>query len=488
MNYEELLSTCDVLIKAGKIGEVEEPLLALNFTSVPRKWLHAIAKLCRRAGLIEQGLRLLQPLIRNELSLNEPPTSQEVCEYAVLLSRNGSILEALKLLQGIKILEAPESILYEGFCHVSGWNYSKAAACFEKYLQSSDDSYTKLIARVNLVAAYIATRQLEAADKLLNEAIDDAKSAGANRLVGNCFELAGQVAFFKGNFENARRELDRASKVFAQSGSYDELLIYKWRSTMQAMEEKSIEPLMRFRAHAVKKKHWESVRDTDFYRLKVSFDQNIFDHLIFGTPSEYYRERVLREIPQVPSAFINYGGTEEPDFDLQTGRMKRSGPVIAGKKIHQVLNTLLKDFYAPLTVGSLFSEIYPEDYFDIDSSPLRVRQTLRRTRRWLELSEIPATIDESRGHYKLNFSASFVIRISLGRVSASTFEIQWQKIQELFPAGAAFSAEEAGLKLQISRTSFHRWLTWALDSNLVEKSGVNKATLYRIISNSSLKV
>lgn len=481
MNYDQLLVDCDTLLKAGKISSVNELIRHLNFSKVPRKYRQALGKICRRSGLIESGLRLLHPIIRSELALQVPASAAEICEYAVLLSRNGSIDEALKLLDSVDVKEAPEALLYQGFCHVSNWNYQQAASDFEKYLNSEIDTYSKLIAQVNLIASYVANGQLDRAASLLDETLLMAQEFQALRLIGNCLELRAQVSFFRGDFAQARQDLQRSLEVLSQSGSYDQLLIHKWQSTMTALETQDLEPLSKFSAEALEKRHWESVRDTDFYRLKIKFDQKMLDHLLFGTPSPFYCRRVEKELPQKPSEFYIYGSDQGRILDLQTGEIAGSDE-ISGTKIHQMISALLTDFYAPCNVGELFAEIYPDEYFDINSSPVRIRQVLRRVRRWLEANSIPASIEESKGSYKFVINGEFGIRIPFERSPVENTATLWQKALMVFQTDGAFSAEEACQKLQISRTSFHRLSTWAIENKYLIKTGRNRATVYRISS------
>ncbi len=487
MNYDELLVNCDALIKAGKISAVAEKIRALNFSQVPRKYRQLLGKICRRSGLIEMGLRLLHPIIRNEKPLELPASPLEICEYAVLLSRNGSLQEALVLLNSVDPRIAPDAHLYQGFCHVSQWNYAEASIQFEKFLASPADSYSKLIARVNLVAASIANGQLELADHLLNETMSMAKENHALRLMGNCFELRAQIAFFRGEFPKARSELARALEVLAQTGSYDQLLIQKWQTTMLAIETKDLDPLQKFAAEALQRKHWESLRDVDFYRLKIKYERTVFDHLNFGTPSTFYCRRVQMEFAQSPSEFYVFGIESDRILDLQTGQSPGADE-ISGKKVHQMIAALLRDFYAPCNIGTLFAELYPHEYFNIESSPVRVRQILRRTRRWLEGNAIPAVIEESNGSYKFVITGRFGVRIPFQREGTDCMVSAWQKILKAFQTEPQFTAEQACESLQISRTSFHRLSVWAVENNLLLKVGRNRATAYKITNEKISKV
>lgn len=486
MDFNQFINECDSLIKGGQIKSVTDKFRALSFGEVPRKWRQALAKICRRTGMIERGVRLLQPIVRREVHSPEAPASAgEICEYAVLLSRQGSVNEALELLKDIDKTSNPEAYLYLGFCHVTNWNYQQAAQDFESYLSCAVDPYSLLIGKVNLVAACISNRQLNRARILLSEILETARNTNALRLIGNCLELSGQVEFCAGNFTEARRYLDQALEVFGQSGSYDQLLIQKWRATITALENKSTAELLKFREEAVARKHWESVRDTDFYILKLSFDQKLFDHLIYGTPSEFFRARVIREIGQVPSSTFIYNhetvAKDAVDFDLQSGLLRCSDDSVGGTKIHQAMSVFLRELYAPRSLGSLFSELYPNEYFDINSSATRVRQVIRRTRRWLEDQKIPASIIEKNGSYKLQWLANFSVRMELDQKSITVQSGIYHKVVQAFHTDMRFTAGEACSKIKISRTGFHRWATWAEENQLLEKSGNNKSTVYRIL-------
>jgi response regulator of citrate/malate metabolism len=59
---------------------------------------------------------------------------------------------------------------------------------------------------------------------------------------------------------------------------------------------------------------------------------------------------------------------------------------------------------------------------------------------------------------------------------------QWQMLIAAFPSQDQFSAEEACRKLAMSRTSFHRLSVWAIENHLLVKTGINKKTVYLIVS------
>jgi tetratricopeptide (TPR) repeat protein len=454
-NYRELISECDALLKAGALAAVKKRLSKLNLAQVPREARLDLAKICRRAGLISQGLRLLQPLIRHERSLDGPAGDGEICEYAALLSRNGSVAEAEALLRPIEAGRRPDALLYLGFCHVLTWSYAEAASCFEAYLRLPVPDYSKLIARVNLAAACLATGREAAA--LTNETLEQALSAGAGRLAGNVLEIRAQIHIQNGDFEKARADLASASGIFGGARGYDTLLIRKWRSVLASLESGRAGPLKRFRACAVRARHWESVREADLFRLKVEPEAELFDHLYFGSPMPEYRRRLHRLLGMVPGAEYLWG--RKPGAVLDLAMLK------PGQIVHRTLSALTRDFYVSRNTGTLFADLYPGEYFDPYSSPLRVRQALKRSRDWLRARGLPLSVDSDPGGYRLSFQGPLALRI--GAEPAP----EWPE--------RSFSADELCRRLKISRSTGLRLCAQAIAQGKLTKINRGRSTKYR---------
>ena len=450
----------------------------LNFAHVPRRTRQALAKICRRTGLVSQGLHLLQPLIRNEKEMTESASSSEISEYAVLLSRNGSIQEALTLLKGVDPDDAPEALLYQGFCHISNWDYSIAIDLLKKYLASSVDDYAKLIAEVNLASSYLAIGNIDAAESLLQELMESTQRGKASRLVGNGLEMLSQVHLQRNEFSKARQVLDRSATNFQQNDSYDQLLYHKWMAIVSAIENRSPEPLAHFRNLAVSREHWESVREADLFALKIQFHQKQFDSLYYGTPKSGNRRRILQQVEGQPNDIFVRGEAGSFWLDLTTGVLHGKGELKPGKKVHQVLAALNRDFYVPSNIGTLFAELYPDDYFDINSSPLRIRQLLTRTRQWLEEMHIPASIQHIQGNYRFAIDGAFGIQIPKECEVIETPILEWQLLKQLFSSARFFTAEQACEILKISRSSFHRLARWADKRGELTSQGRGKSLRY----------
>jgi tetratricopeptide (TPR) repeat protein len=477
LDYSEFLKQCDDAIRGGKVNDVIHWVHDLNLAQVPRAYAQSLAKICRRVGCTEKGLRLLQPIVRGE-HYEQPATDGEKSEYAVLLSRNGSIDEALSLLEKTNKKLFPEAVLYQGFCQISKWEHEKAVPFFLQFLELCENPYQRLIATVNLAACYVVIARYEAAQELVDKIISS-PSEKDNRLIGNCLDLRAQIFIHRGSFEEGKADLDRASEIFKGAQTYDRLLIAKWQHFIEAKKSHSVEPISKFRSLAVERKHYESVRDSDLLSLLVEFDQKKFDHLYAGTQYPGYRCRLDRVIGALPSQSFLLGNSEGLLFDLQTGKFNRPEILNAGKKIHQIIVSLLSDFYAPRNVGSLFVDLYPDEYFDVHTSASRVRQVIRRARRYLEATGIPAQILQTSGDYRFEGDAALGIIVPMQSDELHSLSIRWLQLARQF--NGSFSASDACSALEISRSSFLRLMAWAEQEKKVNKTGVGKALRYSVV-------
>lgn len=484
--YEHLIEQCESDVRAGHSHLAAKRLAHLNLAKVPRQWRLRLANVCRRAGLISQGLRLLSPIIhpdRNRWRVDAD--AFELSEYAVLLQKCGAINEALRTLQRVDSGRVPDSLLYQAFCHFSQWQYHQAIPLLRKYLEMDLAPYARLVGRVNLAAALVATEQLDQALEQLVVNIEMARAGGFTRLEGNSLELSAQIHIRSRNFFAAEKNLDEAARLLGSESTSDQLFVRKWQAVLSGFNAGSAAPIKVFREEALSRGHWESVREADLYILSIEFEKHAFDHLVFGTPFEFYRQRIYRELKTVPDAdSMIYGVAGARTLDLLSGQLRDDSRLKAGQAIHRLLNVLLRDLYRPLRVGGLFSELFPHDYFDIHSSPDRVHQILRRTRRWLEQQRIPIVIDEHTGAYRIAFTGDFAFALPLNHPDGGVTQmtVQFEKLAKRYGEAPSFTAREAREELGIPLTSFNRLISWALAAGQVERLGTGAKTQYVIRS------
>lgn len=474
----DLIQSCEADLRAGRISQAAAQLRNLKPAEIQREFRLPIANLCRRAQMDYLALRILSPVVRPE-TLSAAPTPEEQAEYAASLLKIGAVHEAIAILDSVK--ELPAARLFKAYCHIKQWEYDEAIPLLEIYIAKAPNAYMKLVGQVNLAASYAATLQIEKAHVLLTEVLQLTQLEGHKRLLANAHEIRAQLYIYQGLYEQAQKDLELAAKDLQDSG--DGLLIRKWSSILIALRDGNSEALSLFREEAQKNRDWESLRDVDFFQLTLQPDDRLLSRLIYGTPFAFYRSRVSSHLGRQPvSSHYIFGAEQSPRFVLATGEVEGKTVSAPGNTVHQLLAVLLSDLYRPWSVGSIFAELFPNEYFDVFSSPNRVHQLLWRLRRWFDANEIPVALSEYDGQYRLEIKGDFAFVIPSHRVTLDEQEICLRKIQSLFGNHSTFSSREVQEKLGISSSSFKRLASWALENKKIERMGASRATVYRIVA------
>lgn len=479
-NYEKLIKECDNELRAGQTQKVVQRLTKLNASRVQREWRLPLAMLCRRAGLHSRGLALLAPVANPDRSQIEP-TPAEVAEYGVLLLRTGALNEALPTLESVDLASAPEALLYRAFLLFERFEFAEAIPLLEKYLAEPLDDYARLVGRVNLAFAYACDKRGADAKPLLDAMIMDHGRGENARIIGNCHSVRAQVSLLERRFQETRQDLEMASKLMSDAPAQDRVFLLKMRAFLEGMESGSTEPIDEFRMIAANADDFAGLREADLFSLRVRFDIVKYKHLIFGTPFESFRRQVFNEFGhKLEQQTYILGPKSSPRFDLLTGKIDGRDLLAPGRKCHQLFEVLLRDFYYPLRIGGLFSEMFPDEHFDVHSSPVRVRQLIRRARRWLESERIPVEICESRGFYSLRIVGDFSFRVPMHRKPVDFMHLHFEKLQVAFASTPTFTAKDVRDKLGFARTTVQRLVNWGLEIGKLERLGARNATEYRL--------
>jgi hypothetical protein len=341
------------------------------------------------------------------------------------------------------------------------------------------DPYLLTVGNVNLASALVSARLFDEANLLLNPLIESESTGGNKRLLGNCYELRAQTHFHQNQILKAEEDLSSALAIFKQTNAYDEILVQKWRAIIESHKNGSILPLKNFKEFAIKRAHWESVREIDLYQIKTCFNQKDFDYLYFGTPYSSFRNRLKLETQSIPSLNYYIGDTKGLQLSLATGEYGANDVQTMNHKLQTLLTILCDDFYSPLSIGHIFTKIYPNEYFDIESSPLKVRQLVSRLRKWFNINKIKASILETDGRYRLDIKQGLGFYLDEERLDFDIFERSFAKLFLYFTDGKPFTVKDAEQKLKLSRSDFHRTMSWAIKLNKIKKYGQGKATFYQ---------
>lgn len=500
LDYQELRTKFEDLIRLGKILEVRNEIESLNTNQVPRPFLAAFADIARRVRSENWGLRLLRPIVRAEPPANPPPTEQELCVYAGLLIKAGSLPEAAKILDGLANQSDAQILTFQSQIHIAQWNYKRAAPELKKVISdSSVPPYQRCIAQVNLAGAYLFLKKYSDAQKLLPQILRDCQQNKWDLLYGNALELSAQLAVLEGRSEDAQTLLQEAQTHAGQHSHYS-LLIEKWRCLDRLMRtpilDSALDPILQqieaLRSKANTLGSWETVRDLDYQIALHLGHQNLLLNVYFGTPHTAYKKRIeeifknrkwkipefyFRKLSESPATRV---------LDLTTGNeidQTLSEPLKPGQMLHRFLNILAQDFYKPIGLGELFSKIFPNEYFNPDTASDRISQAVRQLRNWFQSQNVPLGISVKSHRYLLMAEGPYAFKMSRHTqrsedLADSGFEIQLQKLKSKWPY-QSFSASKAAQELNISTSGVHALFQRALEENRIYKSGSGRSTLYR---------
>lgn len=473
-NFARLIQECDDWIRSGQLARCAAALQQLKSTRVPSNYRRELAVIARRIGQPQVGLRLLTPLFRLGFEGARPT---DLAEYAVLLQRCGANREAMSLLSKVNEAQVPEASLYRAFAHFNLWEYEKSIPHLVQYLGADISTYARSVGRVNLADAFLFTERYDAAEYLLEELVAELSPLKLNRLLGNCYEMLGQLHIIRGNFSKAEELLARAEGILGQTGALDGFYISRWQSILQSFKQKDVAPLMAFRERAKTKCEFESVRQTDFFRLKVSFDTDVFHALYFGTPYPAYREKMTRAFggePRVESYV--WGPTKGGRVNVRDARINGRELEFKGLKSHALLVALSEDFYRPIRTTEIFAALWPNEHFNVFSSPQRVHQVVARTRRHFEQHGLDLKISQSPFGYKIDIGEKTALEIPSIHAPAINYERLLFDLQRASPQG--FTKHSALTELGLSASAFRRFCSWAVHDGRVQKFGASTNTRY----------
>jgi hypothetical protein len=326
--------------------------------------------------------------------------------------------------------------------------------------------------------------------KLLDSILASSRANSWDRMRKNACELSAQAALDRRDWAAVEDFLRQAETL----SSADDLLIEKWRAVAAFRRDPDVpeaaERLFALRRRAEAARDWETVRDCDFYRASLWRESDLMAHVYFGTAHRPFRRRVLRASGEwftIPSRYVwrsaaTAGGDGEARvFDLVTGRFQE-GPVglRPGLKLMRLFRFLASDFYRSFQLGSAFAHLYPGEYFDVDSSPARVRRTVDRLRGWLAETGLNINIICDEGRFRLSHSGPCALRVPPEIALAGDRLLlgdQLSRLKEAWPY-RAFSSGQAAECLGTSADHVRELLKSALAQKKVHAEGRGRARRY----------
>lgn len=417
------ISKIEMLIRNGQSRKArlelnkilhEGPVQALGRAQLP-----VFASFLRRSGWPHQAVKVLHPWIRPKARTPVEATASEKAEYAAALSAIGADNESRNLLVSLHSQAFPLALLYDAFLRMSRWDYHAAIPLLEKFLtHSSTHGYSRQIAQANLAASWVATDQFTEAQTLMSEILPEVRKEGATLLEANLLNVQAQALISQGLLEEARTILRLAQERASGALSFDTLFIDKWLAVLELKKNpKATIALEAVRNRAFNLGHWETVRDCDFHLALLAGRQELLPQLYFGTPFREFREKITRATGYRPyyttycrklKCEIEEKPPQDPvpfsplDSELKTGQVPQ-----------RLFLALASDYYRPFTLPSLHTLLFPDRHYNPASSPVVVRQALKRLRIFLSQKLPSLQVVEKNGTYLLQTQSACNLELPL---------------------------------------------------------------------------
>jgi len=500
------------LIRFGKMKEARGLLLQmtkLRKLQTSEKDLEKIANFYRRTQLPHLAINILNPSIKAYREQKSKSLSPRLwAEYAMALHRIGNSIEAKLILQESTAFSHHYSQFYLGLIFLSEWEYEKAKSYFIEYLKNNQlDVYERCLGELNLLATHIFLHQnMDSFEEDLVALISKLEKWEFILLASNAKELL--IQYYASLEENDIKLVNKnhqgdqkLNKVLLNENkllnnlhsTMYSLYLEKWIcvNLIKKNPTKALKGFISLKAKARSFSSWEVLRDCEFYIAKIQNSQDLFNKLYYGTPYLGYRRYILnRQKTFKPDDFfiwselrINHKKSSILDLSSFSLNNLRKPLAMVGGASHRTLLSLLSDLFRPQTVGSIFSKVYPGEYYDQASSGLRVRQCIFRLQQNLEQHHLKLNIIYNKGYF-IEFLDAVGIRFSsnLNLTVSETInkeEILLLQISKRFNDNP-FSASQLAEYLRKSHATVVRLLNKLIQSQDVVSLGQGASRKYSI--------
>ncbi len=494
--WEEFCKTLDEWVVKGQHRAVKAELKRLNLRRIPRKWASILAEVAWRISSPLLTVKILHRFIHPSNSLAQAPTAREKMAYGSALANLGAIDEALQLLDEVDSGGEPEVLLRKSIVYFKTWNYEAARPLLLDYVNRAGVSeYRRLIGQVNLAACLVNLCQWEEAQDLLSHIQHTCMEKSHWLLLGNCFELQGQVAFFQQNFDLALSLLDRALEHLQNQEGDFYLYAEKWRQLsfcFKVRDSKSalveyLSHLSTIRTKAQDLLHWETIREMDLFEAILKQDDELCRKVLIGTPWAHYRNRIRRlygttAIPLgrfVWTLGSTSGNVKTYVFDPYE---KQNGQESLYDKplLLAAFGALTSDLYKPSHIGGLFQKLYTNEKFDPYTSPERVLKAIKRLNQWFISNQVPVRVHLKKSEFCLMAQEGHQVKIMINRGKKLTKEEgHFHQIKELFQ-DRSFTVQKLSEQLQVSTSTARSIVTKAIEADFLIKMGQGRNISYRL--------
>lgn len=499
MDRIHFINHVDELIKNGKIRQSQIELKKLKRAEVPVKDWYIMANLARRAQMPLMVLKWLSPIVRAKTeyfkSFEEPKLRSL---YANALTRIGGFKEAKELLNSISPSDDSQVHFYKSLLNLQQWDHRQAIVNLKTYLKTSNLSqYSIKIGKLNLAAAYTGEGLYIEALTVINDLILSLDKGSL--LYANCLEVQGQCLFQLKRFDEAENTLKNSLSSFGKQNHSYKFYAQKWLLftkifSKNGIDKESIQELSQFKKSALENFQWEVVRDCDYYLSFITKNEELFLKVYLGTRFKKYKENIKnhygykKRIPKLKSILIT------PHLELNVGSLLKSEKLVfhfhqgefyfgENKKIQlydlplKLFQILITDQYQPFQFGELYFHLYPDEYFNPESSPAKLNRIIQRLRN--EITAIPLKIVQKNDRVWLDYQSPLQVEFNTKNNFHRYFE-EYRELKERFKT-QYFNSREASEVFNKSIKTTQRVLSQLVEKKHIKCSQDGPKTKYKII-------
>ncbi len=489
LQIEQLQSQIENELRAGNHQHIKQIFAGLEIKKLPREGLLPLASLANRAKCPYVALKILSNCIRADTSVAaSTATPMELAEYGNSLHKIGSHQEAHRILLGLDPSVHQNIRRTQAFSFIYLWDYESAGELLRLYLQTVETgSVDWWLGNVNLLASLLSCGKYSECGQLVEKLEFLIQESDIQQrhplLVANFFEQVAQLHFYDHNFTKARMQTERAAAILLHRESIYHLLIQKWKNIIDLFDGKiSAHSWFEFRKKAADVGHWETIRECDLYFALYMKDSLALSRLFLASANGFYRAKIQRLAPKAwaPLESVVWPDSNSDRVPLNFLRSNESGQRMSLEDqtgLLRLFKVLSSDLYSPWHLGSLFSSLYPDEYFDPFRSPNRVHQLIRRLRVRLASMHGNVEIVENSSTYFLDFGSRGGLTLNLeSQVPTGKYHLLLLKL--MGSTSQPVSVEMAAKVLQCPPTQASRVLRWGVDNGKVIKTGQGRATVY----------
>lgn len=420
------LNECESMIRSG-LSHVARSILVREVTQV-RKYSVSekirLGHLLRRTGAFNETIKVLHSLARDERASENRDLAQ--IEYATALTFLGLTAEAENIFLSLDKNKYPNVLAQLSTLYTLNWDYDSSVQNLENYFKlklsssrhTSNDDYFNIIAEINLNISYAFVRPEKINIDRIYEIKEIVQQKNYKLLNAVTTQILGRYLTSQTEHANAERVFQTGLNTLKGQKTFDFLYLKKWQ-LINALESKRMgsKPLLELallKKYAYNLKDYETVRECDYYHSLYSKNKKLHTYCFVGSPFLHYKRKFKSDLIEEKTLFqfnpentrYEFKMTQDTKLDLDLiiseYISKNNTQLKKNKNLSLLLQSLTNDFYRPKTIHRLFTDLFPDQYWNPQSSPNLIRQIIFRFRHWAKANHTNLKITENSKNYFLN--------------------------------------------------------------------------------------